>query len=277
LLGRLNGPDDLDALSSRHGVDLLHQLAPTQREKLARRFRQEFENVGATIDVDALVERLKDIAFYLEMESASASDLASQVEGMNRRQALRALVPLVEAGFVVRGRSVRCPTCNVADFVRLSELDERVRCPACRAEYLLPVLETGGGQEPPTHFRLDGLMARVMDQDVLPVMLALRKLHKTIGVPHHPTYFWPGVEIERNGKRVDVDLLAFNGDVVICCECKLTGETLHTGQLQNLLELADHLQARPVLAALNGRFSQEHRAEVDARGGWTYHRGDLLD
>ncbi len=219
---------------------------------------------------------LKDIGFYLELESRSANDLGSRV-GANRREALEALGPLVEVGFVVRGRAVRCPTCNVAEFLRLTELSERIICSGCQSEYLLPVAEPGGGQEPPGHFRLDGLMARVMDQDVLPVLLALRKFQRTLAVPHHPTYFWPGVLFERQGEPVDVDLLGFNGEVVICCECKLTAERLETDQLNRLLDLTDHLGARPALAALRGQFGQYHREAVTARNGWVFDNRDLVN
>jgi hypothetical protein len=51
-----------------------------------------------------------------------------------------------------------------------------VTCRACREQYVLPIAEPNGRREQAVAYRLDGLMARVMDQGLLPVTLTLRAL-----------------------------------------------------------------------------------------------------
>jgi hypothetical protein len=157
----------------------------------------EFAKTGVSVD---------EAALYLELQSRSATEIGSLISS-NRPGAIDALRPLVENGFVVRGRVARCPTCSFAEFRRLDELDEHIRCGSCRESFLLPLTVAESSQEPPTEFQLDGLMARVIDQDVLPVLLALRRLQRTFGSGEQPTYACPGVEFDVAGNRTDAELL----------------------------------------------------------------------
>jgi hypothetical protein len=274
LLARLQDPSELDALADGVAVGLLRQLAPQSRQKLAQRLRKEFEATGAVMDEDAITERLRDLGLFLEIEARDANALAGLVN-VRKEEVLAALEPLVASGFVVRGHVVACPVCNVNDFHRLDELAERLSCRACRASFLLPVSDASGASEPQVHYRLDGLMARAMDQDVLPVLLALRTMRRRLESPHGVTT-WHGVVLDSGVERVDVDLLAYNGDSLVCCECKDNGSTLTDRQVKRLVAVASACEARPALACLRGSFKTEQTQMVEQHLGFVLQPHDLL-
>jgi hypothetical protein len=144
-------------------IRILQTLTPTSRLKLAQRVAAE---VGGEHEVDEqllaelLAERLRDAELFLELPSRAAADLTGN--GARLRDVLSAIGPLVEAGYVVRGRSLRCPLCNFPLWFGLDKLAEEVRCDACRASFTLPVATPDGRREPPIEYRLDGLTARAM-------------------------------------------------------------------------------------------------------------------
>jgi hypothetical protein len=177
---------------------------------------------------------------------------------MSRAQLLQALEPLIDVGFVRRGRTDRCPECGFADFYPLSEVNERLSCHACQQQYLLGV--TAGPDEPRLAYQLDPLMARAMDQDLLPVLLALRHLYSPEGGAAGAS--WPGLELvdvaEDTKQDCDI-LLAQDGNVTVC-ECKNSAAGMSIVQAEATLALAERLGARTIFAALDGDFLDEVRA-----------------
>lgn len=138
-------------------------------------------------------------------------------------------------------------------------------CRACRDPFLLPVLDPSGERETPPVYRLDGLMAWVMDQDLLPVMLCLRALLERAPVPRG---IWPGVEFKYPaGQDCEQDLVLSNGSTVWIAECKSRAEKLSTKEALALVEFCKEFEAVPVIAAPKGSFSARAREVVeDARG-----------
>jgi hypothetical protein len=272
LLNRLGSIERIDALASADAIDLLTQLVPVSRVKAAQRLRQEFAKDDVKLDEERLAERLKDMGLLLEAVDKPVDALASGL-GRSRHKVLDTLTPLVEAGVVARGRALACPVCNFRQMLDLADLDEIVRCRACRAEFSLPVSD-GGGREPALTYRLDGLMARVMDQDILPVLLTVRAVHRLF--QDRLVFTWPGVEFATTTGDVDVDVLLYNQQDVYCCEVKANAGGLDRSQFDRIIELCDQLEARPAIAALSGEFEPELAAEVRGRSGLVLHRGDLL-
>jgi ribosomal protein S27E len=158
---------------------------------------------------------------------------------------LTALEPLVDLGLIRRGLDLRCPECNYRMVFTLAELDERLDCHACGRDFALPTRGPGGREEHHLVYRLDGLMARAMDQDLLPVLLALRTAAQRLSAPHF--YAWPGVEFKGSGRAIDIDLLCSDGENVYCFEVKDNAASLKDSQLQRLLDLSAKLGARPAL------------------------------
>ena len=233
--------------------------------------RKEFDAQAVVIDEEVLTARLREVELFLELQTRDASDIGSLI-GTNKRLGLEALGPLVAAGLVTRVRVTKCPVCNVSEFRRLDELDETVACRHCRAAYPLEVRDAGG-QEPVLMYRLDGLVARAMDQDVVPVLLTVRAFARTFG----SDYTWPGVVFEGpHQPAFDVDVLAYNGSVLRACECKRTAGGLTGSQLNDLLAFCERVNATPAIAALEGAFAADLRARVEDHGGVVFERERLL-
>lgn len=273
ILRRVGSTSRLDVLADRRRLSILKALAPASTRKLAQGLSEELAGRGEAVDVDGLAERLADHALFLELRARTASDIAVALgAGTNKKGVLAALPPLVELGFIRRAREVTCPECRFRTLLDLAQQDETVRCAACRASFTMPIVDGSGEKEPDVMYRLDGLMARAMDQDVLPVLLALRAF---VPSAHdaRPFSAWPGLEFtaheQRNG--TDVDLLVSYGDTVFCCEVKTSASGLGSRQLDGLLQVCDRLNARPAVAALHGTFSAHTVKAITSR------RGRILD
>jgi hypothetical protein len=119
---------------------------------------------------------------------------------LTRQQRIRYYVRGPEWGFAIpqgdlaalddvmeRCSATTCPECNTHFFVALDQLDETISCFACRREFVLPTSRSA--QELPLRYQLDGLMARVMDQDVIPVLLTCERCDDRAVIP---TCFLPG-------------------------------------------------------------------------------------
>jgi hypothetical protein len=268
LLRRLGDLDRLGALASDAAIAIIDALTPQSAKKLAQHIRREVlarEGGAATLTDEALEEILSRQELFLELPAKTLNELASSAS-MPKRGLAPALAQLVSAGLVVRGVSLRCPHCNYPDFFLLRELDEELTCRGCRLVFDLPVVDRGKRDEQPLHYRLDGLMAQAMDQDLAPALLLVHRL----AASSPRALYWPGLDLFRGGSRdsvAELDLLLANGGQVLVGECKRRADALTTEEVKRRAALSDELGARSVFAALDGRFAPEVRQAVaDAAG-----------
>jgi hypothetical protein len=277
LLRRLGGLDRLEALASDAAIAIVDALTPQSAKKLAQHIRREVlarEGGGASLTDEALEEILDRQELFLELPAKTLNELSSSAS-MPKRDLAPALAKLVSAGLVIRGASLRCPHCNYPDFFPLRELDEELTCRGCRLVFGLPVVDRGERSEQPLHYRLDGLMAQAMDQDLSPSLLLVRRL--AAGNPR--ALYWPGLDLFRGGARdseAELDLLLANGGQVLVGECKRRAEALTTEEVGRRAALSDELGARPVFAALDGGFAPEVRQAVADAAGYLLDRQRLF-
>lgn len=147
----------------------------------------------------------------------------------------------------------------------LRELDERVRCRACQQEFALPAVERGG--EARIAYRLDGLVARAMDQDIIPVLLALRHILRRPECGHLAQW-WPGLNLyEATSSRVgqEFDLLVADQGTLRVCEVKSASEGFTREIVLDLLKLATRVGAEAVIAAPTGEWRDEVVELLDER------------
>lgn len=251
---------------------MLDQLAPLSAKKLARHLVGL--SGGRTVDEARVAEALRVEPLWMELQARTLNEISAGA-GIPKKRMLPALGALVEGGVIVRGRALRCPVCNYPDWLALRDLDERVTCRACGSERHLPASDPGGTREADMHYRLDGLVARCMDQDLLPVLLALRSLQRL--EPHiEVKQVWPGILFRRGPDEQDVDLLISTGSQVTVFECKARAETLRVGGARSLVQIARELDAVPAVAALHGEFATPVRSAVTSAGGVVLQRRHLL-
>lgn len=265
-------PLTLDAIGRLFGIgpERVRQLEHHAAWMLLRALRSSASPSESTRD-----ERMAELAPII----AAAVDrypLDNDPGGRAPRPgALRAIAPLVEAGLVQRGQTTTCPQCNYTAFERLGALNETITCRACREQYVLPALDSSGRREPATTYQLDGLTARVMDQDLVPVLLALRALRNQAGASDR-FFAWPGVELRNGSETSEVDLLVSTGKEVWLGEVKSNCANLQPEQLEGLLSLATELGAKPLVAGLDGEFSASIASAVEQAGGRVLDRSKLF-
>ncbi len=277
LLQRLGRLERLDSILDDIQLEILVQLAPLAREQLARRLARDWAP-GSEIArlAEEIRDKLRDEGLLIALDGHTLEQLDSALPRFEKRQILAGLAALVEADFVVRGRNVQCPRCHFDDFLALRELDERLGCRGCGLRYLLPVTAANQG-EGQTAYRLDGLMARVLERHVLPVILTLRALRRPERAGSSLEHVWPGMLFSKPGQpETDIDLLLSDGTRVLVAECKLDARSLGEVQLAKLLAFAKKVGAQPVLAALNGEFGGEVREQMSANDGVVLERRELL-
>ena len=257
LIGRLGGRPELDVLALPNGLGILEALVVRRSKKIAQHVRKELQNAGmADIDEDVVAEVLRKEGLFAELEVKTLTEMQGSV-GLPRGPMLQTLAPLCEAGHVQRGRSMTCPFCETRDFWRLAELNDTVTCRACLQEFPLPAIEDG--EEPPTAYRLDGLIARAMGQDILPVLVTLRYFlnrPESRGGGH----WWPGLDLY-DGCSTDadqeIDLLYAEAGIVWVCEVKRSASGLPIKQAEKLCSVASRLNATPVFSAPLGDWGPE--------------------
>lgn len=277
LLARLGRLNRLDSLIDETQLEILVKLAPLAREQLARRLAREFAPTGA---IDRLAEELRDIlrdeGLLVSVDGFTVEQLKSKLPTISKPKIVEGLSALIDAGFVLRGRNVQCPRCHFDEFLALAELDEFIRCRGCGLRYLLPVVAANHG-ESPTAYRVDGLMARVLERHILPVILTLRALRSPQRGGQGLNHAWPGMIFSREGQAdTDVDLLLSDGNRVLATECKLDARSLGSDQIEKLLTFAKDVDAQPVIAALNGEFSEGIAQPITDAGGLVLTRQALL-
>ncbi len=255
LIERLGGPQRLEAIATSEALLVLGTLASTSRLKLVQRLNRVLSDRYGEQAPDAaeLANLIRGELVTLELPSPSFSDLLGQTN-LERVQLLSTLKPLIDVGLARRGRRERCPDCGFADFYPLGEITERLVCHACQKRFLLSV--AAGPDEPRLSYQLDPLMARAMDQDLLPVLLTLRHLYSPDGAASGA--FWPGLELTRDdGKKQDCDVLLAQDGKVTVCECKLSAASLSVAQANATIALAEELGANTVFAAVEGDFNRD--------------------
>jgi len=272
LMARLDDPADLDALADPLAGAILAELTPDSTKKLAQRLSLDVETGPKGLDEEVLLELLQRQGLLLRVAAKTLHQIASVV-GRGKREVALALAALVETGFVRRGIGFPCPRCGFDQVVPLSDLDERVECQACRKEMAVPVL-SGDSEHPPAYF-LDGLTARLMEQDLLSVILALRRA--LLDSPSAESFYaWPGLLFEREGTEVDGDLLVSDGSSARIFECKMTASWLNLEQTRRLVDLCEALGARPGVAGLRGEFDRAVRELVLDSDGVVYEGAELI-
>jgi hypothetical protein len=276
LLNRLDRLEALDAVAHELALAILAELAPRSTKKLAQRIAAEIERrslAEAGVNEELLAKLLREQGLSLQIEAKTLNEIASAL-GTPKSKLLEPIAGLNEAGLVRRGTRITCGRCNFAHTFALSEGDEWVRCRTCGERLANPVAL--GEEEYPRSYFLDGLAAQLAEQDMIPVILALRRAH--IGSPEGASFFaWPGLLFSEGGNPpTDGDLLVSNGEQVRIYECKSRAGGLGEKQTQKLLALCERVAAQPGIAALEGRFQPSVAQAVLEAGGEVLEREELL-
>ncbi|MBM4429344.1 MAG: hypothetical protein FJ026_03225 [Chloroflexi bacterium] len=143
-------------------------------------------------------------------------------------------------GIFLRGYQMQCPACDLRRWYSLNEVAGTMRCAGCLAKLQPPI-------EAPFHYRLNELFVRGIEQGAVPLLLTILMLSQ-LGSESY--LFVPGLEMAKEDKIVDVDILAAcNGHLVMVeskdlqggCIPKVVKELIE--QLRNVTRVARDIGA----------------------------------
>ncbi len=216
LVTLLGGMPRVDLLASKEAYLLLDLLALRSTKKIAQRVAQQF---GLKQEQLPDIQRvLEDVEVISELKGVTKTyrQLSQRQELQPYKGKLLGLMDeLTRASVLVRGFYLHCPRCGAPDWHPLEAVKERVQCTGCGHESPLPV-EQPKGSEIQWEYRLNTLVNRAMDQDVLPNLLALHHLTKG----RKCSCLTTGLSLTKEAKEKELDFLFCFEQQLYAGECK---------------------------------------------------------
>ena len=232
LLDLVGGLRGAELFASTLAYRLLDALSVRSSKKVAQRIIKELK-LSEAVEGD-LVRLLRDADIVPELKKVPKT-LQELCCLAPKRELLQLLGRLAEMTVVKRGFHATCPACQTPSWFPLHGVQESLTCPGCSGAFLLPVeYPQGSGAELGWEYTLNSLVNRIMDQDVLPAILAL--YHET--KPSCDLFCVPGLELVPVGKsdvEVEFDFLFVRDQELFAGECKagteLYEKDVKTGRL----------------------------------------------
>lgn len=213
----LGGWPNMAVLASKPAYLLLDILALRSTKKVSQRIVQAL-GLG-TSDIDTIKSLLQDIEALPELKGIPKTyeQLCSDARlTAYRRQLLGILSNLSQHQVLKRGMYLPCPNCGAPDWYPLNHLGEELTCSGCTHSFVMPV-EQPPGSEIRWQYRLNTLINRAVDQDVLVPLLAVNHLTHA----KEATCRVIGLELEKNGETIgDLDYVFVSEQKLYSGECK---------------------------------------------------------
>lgn len=213
----MGGIRAVDILAQKLVYLLLDMLALRSTKKVAQRI---VEAIGRN---DLLVAEVEEVLQELEVipELQGIPKTYQQLTSDERLKPyhddlLACISRLSENQILKRGFYLECPNCGARDWYPLETLREQLACGGCSHVFMLPV-EQPPGSEIRWQYRLNTLVNRAVDQDVLPAILALHYLTKD----RIATCLALGIEIMQEKQSLtDLDFVFVSEQQLFGGECK---------------------------------------------------------
>ncbi len=232
LVGLLGGWPEVGVIAQKQVYLLFDLLALASTKKIAQRISKSLnisednlERVRQALDDTEIVAELNGITKTLG-ELKNHPTLQSY-----RSELVGILSQLCELQVTHRGFLLACPHCGATEWYPLDKLNERLMCWGCGHEFPLPVEKPAGG-EIQWEYRLNTLVNRAVDQDVLPSVLSVYYLTKDKEACCKST----GIELVKNDQvSAELDFLYVCEQKLYLGECKagkvLTEKDMRTARL----------------------------------------------
>jgi hypothetical protein len=219
MISLVGGLDRVELFATRQAYNLLYRLALKSSKKVAQRLSQL---AGQEPD---LLAALADLETGPELKGVpkTLNQLMSD-PGLSPKDTVPQTVEsLLGIGALRRGLYLECPRCGTSDWHAVAELQEQLTCPGCSERFALPLID-GKGRERVWQFRLNSLMNRAVDQDLVVNALTLfRETRKRAA-----SCMTVGLEIVKGDVvETELDLCFVVDQSLIAAECK-TGDRLET-------------------------------------------------
>jgi hypothetical protein len=262
LLDTAGGLEKAEVLRSRTAHNILDMLAMRATQKLAREITKQLKQEVSTRQgmEDDIMQVIAASGFLprFQRNPQTLHDIRSRLETHQKKECVACLTELVKIKAVQRGLTITCPHCGTAMWYGLGALDEQVKCPGCLERFDVPLRETPESSiDRSLQYALNPLADRAMDQDVLPVIIALLTLRTQQQTMAHIV---PGMAFKKVGTTDtagDFDFVYVYRHHLYGGECK-AGRMLQAKDVQTA-RLARQLGFRAFFFATIRTFSAESK------------------
>jgi hypothetical protein len=256
IVSLVGGIERIDDLATKPAYTLLDTLALKSTKKIAQRLISRFNlPEDSTVDIQKLLTEI-EVVPELKRVPKTLRQLTSGVMKVYQKELLNLLSRLSEKQIIKRGFHLPCPNCGTPSWYPLQTIQEAITCPGCSSEFPLPV-EQPRGNEVQWEYTLNTLVNRVMDQDALPAVLALRHLTKN----KQACCLIPGLELVQSGNvKAEIDFLFISNQQIIAGECK-AGVEIGDKDIETA-RLAARLGVRQFYYCTISRFSETSQQRI---------------
>jgi hypothetical protein len=282
----------LSLLSSSRVYELLEHMAvgifPRQAAQQAlKRHLSQFETPE---NVDAVLSTLHEgltAEGQFERQHFGGSDLLKRLHS-NQETASWILRFLIKNQIIYRGFDIICSNCRMRRWLPIDRLATTYDCEGCQSRMPIPLQDD---KSLTWSYRLNEVIARGVDQGVLPHLLAVYRLAEHASYPKSELLgFLPGVDftVKQATKRStpptrEADFVAILGGRVILGECKRNGGTLKATDIEKTLRLSEQFQNSGVIFATPTSFDRtvlkhaQLQSETGNQSVTVWERTELLD
>jgi hypothetical protein len=156
---------------------------------------------------------------------------------------LELLSDLVLNRFYRRGLEIHCPSCDLTRWYPMVDIKEIMECAGCTAKFQ-PSIRANFS------YALNELAIRAFDQGTIPVILTILFLKQ---LADQSFLITPGIELTKDEKSTDIDIVASCDGILILCECKTlenvcykekSSEAIDTAETDNKMyeEISDQIR-----------------------------------
>ena len=166
---------------------------------------------------------------------------------------------LLRIGALRRGLFLQCPQCGTSDWHTVDHLQEQLACPGCGQEFSLPLLDENGSERA-WQFRLNSLMNRAVDQDLIINALTLfRETRK-----RQATCMAVGLEtFKADEPEAELDVCFVADQRLVAAECK-TGNQVEDKDIARARLLASLGFAEFIFSTVKDAWSEDAQAQFRA-------------
>lgn len=257
IVNLVGGIEQIDDVAAKPAYLLLDALALKSTKKIAQRITGQFNlPEGSAADIQQLLTEI-EVVPELKRVPKTLRQLSDGIMRPHRQGLLSLLTRLSEKQLIKRGFHLPCPSCGTPSWYPLQTIQETVTCPGCSSQFPLPV-EHPRGNEIQWEYTLNTLVNRVMDQDALPAVLALRHLTKG----QQTCCLIPGLELLQAGAvKAELDFLFIQNQQLIAGECK-AGKEIGDKDVETA-RLAARLGVSQFYYCTISRFSESSQQRIE--------------
>ncbi|HKI79337.1 MAG TPA: hypothetical protein VKA26_12405 [Ignavibacteriaceae bacterium] len=219
IINLLGGINNLNVLNNSLVINLLDVLSVKSSKKLVQKILNKID--GRSQKEETLLKIFNE--FNLAPELKSIPKTYEELRTLPRLSLIKSKIlstlnELSKMQIIKRGFYIECNRCGLKEWYSLGSSDEFLICPGCDQKFILPI-EENKNVETKWRYRLNSLMNRAIDQDIITGLVSVGHLIQKRNTFCH--YF--GIELKKasnKNAKTDIDFCFVENQKIHIGECK---------------------------------------------------------